>query len=113
MVLSERERRLLQEMETQLQAEDPRLASSLSLRRLSLRGLGIGAGAALTVAGLAVGILLMVVGIGRAHAVGIAVALVGFVVLLVSTTVSGEWLRARGNRNPFAGRAARRARRAS
>ena len=30
MVLSERERRLLQEMETHLLAEDPHLASSLS-----------------------------------------------------------------------------------
>jgi hypothetical protein len=93
MVLSERERRLLEEMETRLQAEDPSLASRLSIRRLP-----IGVNAALTVSGLLIGLLLIGVGLWRAHAAGIAVALVGYVVLLAATSVAGEWLRARGLR---------------
>ena len=92
MVLSERERRLLQEMESHLRAEDPSLASSLSARRLR-----VGVKAALAASGVVLGIVLMAVGVGRAHAVGIAVALVGYVVLLASTSVIGEWLRARSN----------------
>jgi hypothetical protein len=107
-VLSERERRLLQEMETDLRAQDPRLASRLSVRRL--RG---GANVVLTVSGLAIGLLLMAVGVWRGNAAGIAVALVGYVVLLVSTAVAGEWLRARGVGSAFPFGAARRARRAS
>jgi len=90
MVLSERERRLLQEMESHLLAEDPGLASSLSVRRLR-----IATRVALAVPGLIIGILLMGVGIWRAHAVGIAIALVGYVILLVSTSVTVDWLRAR------------------
>lgn len=90
MVLSERERRLLQEMESHLLAEDPGLASSLSVRRLR-----IATSVALAVPGLIVGILLMGVGIWRAHAVGIAIALVGYVILLASTSVTVDWLRAR------------------
>ena len=108
MVLSERERRLLQEMETHLQAEDPRLASSLSFRRLrvSLR-------AVLAVCGLPLGVLLMAGGVWRAHAVGILVALIGYVILLFSTVVSVEWLRARSDRGPHALGPLRRARRAT
>jgi len=90
MVLSERERRLLQEMESHLLAEDPGLASSLSVRRLR-----IATRVALAVPGLIIGILLMGVGIWRAHAVGIAIALVGYVILLASTSVTVDWLRAR------------------
>ena len=89
MELSESERRMLQEMETHLLAEDPSLASSLRVHRLR-----VGMSAVLTVSGLLVGILLMAVGVWRAHALGIAVALVGFVVLLISTTITGEYLRA-------------------
>lgn len=91
-MLSERERRLLQEMETELLREDPGLASSLRARRLPL-----GVSAVLTVSGLAVGILLMAVGVLRGHALGIAIALVGYLVLLASTSVATEWLRKRGD----------------
>jgi len=93
MELSERERRLLREMETQLLHEDPSLASSLSFHRLR-----VGASTVLTVSGLAVGVLLMALGVWRAHLFGIALALVGFCVLLAATTVSADWLRARRSR---------------
>ena len=108
MVLSERERRLLQEMESHFLAEDPRLASSLRHRRLPA-----GANVVLAVSGLVGGVLLMVLGIWRAQLLGTAIALVGFSVLVVSTTVSGEWLRARMARNPGARKGPGRARRAS
>jgi hypothetical protein len=108
MGLSERESRMLQEMETHLLAEDPRLASTMGARRLP-----IGVGAVLTVSGVALGILLMVVGVGRGHALGITLALVGYVVLLLSVTVVGEWLSNHGNAHPFARRTPNRARRAS
>jgi hypothetical protein len=99
MVLSERERRLLQEMESHLRAEDPSLASSLSSRRLRVR-----ASALLAASGLVVGVLLMAAGVWRAHAAGIAVALLGYVVLLASTSVVVDWARARGQRAAAAAR---------
>jgi len=108
MALSERESRLLQEMETRLLAEDPRLASTLGARRLP-----IGVGAVLAAAGLALGILLMAVGVGRGHALGITTALVGYVLLLLSTFVIGDWLRLPGRSRPFAGQPHGRSRRAS
>jgi DUF3040 family protein len=95
MVLSEHERRLLQEMETHLLAEDPGLASSLGGRHLR-----IGTTAALATSGLVTGVLLMAVGVLRARALGTLVALVGYSVLLVSTYVIGEMLRARRQRSP-------------
>jgi Protein of unknown function (DUF3040) len=101
MELSEREKRLLHEMETQLQAEDPGLASSLVVHRLRP-----GARAVLATLGLLVGVLLMAVGVWRARPLGIAVALIGYLVLLASTTVAVETLRARADR-PFLARARR------
>jgi hypothetical protein len=92
MELSERERRLLREMESHLQVDDPSLASSLKVHRLR-----VGITSVLAVAGLPIGILLMGLGVWRAHAAGIAIALVGYVVLLASTSVTIEWLRARGS----------------
>lgn len=89
MELSESERRMLQEMESHLLAEDPSLATSLSVHRLR-----VGTSALLAASGLVVGTLLMAVGVWRAHLLGIAVALVGYVVLLVSTSVTVEYLRA-------------------
>jgi DUF3040 family protein len=91
MVLSERERRLLQEMESHLLTEDPRLASSLRDRRLRP-----GVSAVLTVSGLVGGVLLMGLGIWRAQLLGTVMSLVGFTILLVSSFVAGEWVRARG-----------------
>ena len=88
MELSERERRLLREMETHLLAEDPGLASSLKLRRLR-----VGASAVLAAAGLVIGMLLMAVGIWLAHTVGIAVSMLGFLVLLFSTSATVDRLR--------------------
>lgn len=108
MALSERESRLLQEMESRLLAEDPRLASTLGSRRLP-----IGVGAALAVAGLALGILLMAVGVGRGHALGITMALAGYVILLLSTFIVGDWLRLPGRSRPFAGKARGQAHRGS
>jgi hypothetical protein len=97
MELSERERQVLREMETHLLAEDPGLASSLSIRRLR-----VGVRAIIAAAGLVVGVLLMAVGIGIAHTVGTAVALLGYLVLLFSTSASVDRLRdlrvARGTR---------------
>jgi hypothetical protein len=106
MVLSERERRLLQEMETHLLAEDPHLASSLSVRRL-----WIGANTALTVSGLVIGVLLMGVGVWRGHTAGIVMALVGYVILLASVSVTIDWLRARGGHGILEFAALRRPRR--
>src|SRR3954451_4675701 len=83
MELSERERRLLREMETHLLAEDPGLASSLRIHRL--RG---GAKVALAASGLVLGAVLMGVGTVRGQAVGIGVALLGFLMLLASVTVT-------------------------
>jgi hypothetical protein len=109
MVLSERERRLLQEMESHLLTEDPRLASSLRNRRLRP-----GVSAVLTVSGLVAGVLLMSIGVWQARVLGTAVALAGFLILLVSSFVAGEWVRARGVPGRLArGGAAGRARRAS
>jgi hypothetical protein len=90
MELSEHEKRLLQEMETHLVAEDPSLASSLSIHRLR-----VGYRALLAVLGLTAGVLLMAIGVRRAHVVGIAVALVGYLVLLASTVLAVDLARAR------------------
>lgn len=104
MVLSERERRLLQEMETHLLAEDPALASSLSLRRLRP-----GVRAVLGTSGLVLGVLVMAVGLLRGHAVGIGVALVGYLFLLAGTTITADLMRAGRERRPRVQPEARRA----
>jgi hypothetical protein len=93
MELSERERRLLQEMETHLLAEDPGLASSLRVHRL--RG---GIGVALAASGLVIGVVLMGVGTVQGHAAGIGVALIGYLVLLAAVTVTVDYVRARQGR---------------
>jgi hypothetical protein len=95
MELSESERRMLQEMETHLLAEDPSLASSLRVHRLRA-----GTKVLLAASGLVIGVLLMAVGVWRAHVLGTALALVGYVVLLVSTTVTFEHLRAHREHRP-------------
>jgi Protein of unknown function (DUF3040) len=85
MELSERERRLLQEMESHLLAEDPALASSLGAHRLRA-----GVQVLLVVVGVVVGVLLMAAGLWRAHLLGILIALGGYLVLLASTSVAGS-----------------------
>jgi hypothetical protein len=94
MELSEHERRLLREMETHLLAEDPSLASSLSVHRLRVRASAVLAGS-----GLVVGLALMALGVRLAHLVGIIIAMVGYLALVVSTHAVGESLRARRNQN--------------
>jgi len=79
MELSERERRLLREMETHLRAEDPGLAATLNVRRLRA-----GTKAILAASGLVIGVLLMGVGVLRGHGLGIAVALAGYLFLLAA-----------------------------
>jgi hypothetical protein len=96
MELSDRERRELQEMETRLLAEDPHLASSLSLGRVRVRVRPVSA-----VAGLVIGVILMAIGVTRGHAPGIAVALVGYVVLLASVSASADLLRSRRGGTPL------------
>jgi hypothetical protein len=95
MELSERERRLLQEMETHLLAEDPRLASSLRVHRL--RG---GVRVLLAVSGLTLGAVLMGIGTGQGQALGIGVALVGYLILLAAVTITADYLRDRRGRDP-------------
>jgi hypothetical protein len=92
MELSEHEKRLLQEMETHLVAEDPTLASSLSVHRLR-----VGTRVVRAVLGVIVGVLLMAVGVRRAHALGIAIALIGYVILLASTSLTVDLVRARAS----------------
>jgi Protein of unknown function (DUF3040) len=110
MELSEHERRQLQEMESHLLAEDPSLASSLRVHRLRV---GVGAKVVLAVCGLLIGVLLMAVGVWRAHVTGIAVALVGYLVLLASTTLAVDCLQSRAERSALGAKSARRARRAT
>jgi hypothetical protein len=95
MELSERERRLLQEMESHLLAEDPRLASSLRVHRL--RG---GVRVLLAVSGLTLGAVLMGIGTGQGQALGIGVALVGYLILLAAVTITADYLRDRRGRDP-------------
>ena len=83
MELSERERRLLEEMESHLIADDPRFALSLRVRRLRA-----GSRVGLAVAGLVLGVTLMAVGVWRAHAAGIAIALVGYALILAGTVAT-------------------------
>ena len=80
MALSEQERKLLEQLEASLMAEDPRLADRLSgtaevrvhRRRAALAGLG-----------LVVGIVVLIAGV----TVHPAVSVVGFVIMLVSVLV--------------------------
>jgi len=108
MALSERESRMLQEMESHLLAEDPRLATTLGSRRLPL-----GLGAVLAVSGLLAGVLLMAVGVGQGEGLGTAIALVGFLFLLTGTSVIGEWVRAREKTRTLTSSAGNQARRAT
>ena len=92
MELSGRERRMLEEMETHLLAEDPGLASSLGEHRLRP-----GVQAIVAAVALAGGVALMAVGLSLGQLTGILVALVGFVVILAATVVADELrLRNRG-----------------
>ncbi len=94
MTLSERERRLLQEMETHLLAEDPSLASSLGAGRLRA-----GTRILLAASGLVIGVLVMGAGVLQGDLLGVGVALIGYLVLLAATVVGVETLRQRVERN--------------
>ena len=99
MALSEQERKLLEQLEASLMAEDPKFAQTLSgaggvrihRRRATLAGVGF-----------VLGLLLLVVGVQIHPAVSIA----GFVVMLAATIVGvNSWQRVTGEGQP-AGRPA-------
>jgi hypothetical protein len=83
--LSEEELRLLEQMEHALAAEDPKFASTLrgtSLRR-SARRRAIAAGVVFVL-----GIVMLMGGVMIQSAVGFAIGIAGFVVMLASATVA-------------------------
>lgn len=91
MALSEQERKLLEQLEASLMAEDPKLADTLSgtaevrvhRRRAALAGLGF-----------IVGIIVLVAGVQVHPAVSIA----GFLVMLASALIGiGSWKRVGGD----------------
>lgn len=94
MALSEQERKLLEQLEASLMAEDPKFAQTLSgaggirihRRRATLAGLGFVAG-----------LLLLVVGVQIHPAVSIA----GFVLMLASAIIGvNSWQRVAGEGEP-------------
>lgn len=94
MALSEQERKLLEQLEASLMAEDPKFAQTLSgaggirihRRRATLAGLGFVAG-----------LLLLVVGVQIHPAVSIA----GFVLMLASAIIGvSSWQRVAGEGEP-------------
>ncbi len=94
MALSEQERKLLEQLEASLMAEDPKFAQTLSgaggirihRRRATLAGLGF-----------VVGLLLLVVGV-QIHP---AVSIVGFVIMLAATIIGvSSWQRVTGESQP-------------
>ncbi|MGO1385886.1 MAG: DUF3040 domain-containing protein [Arachnia sp.] len=94
MALSEQERKLLEQLEASLMAEDPKFAQTLSgatgvkihRRRATLAGLGFVAG-----------LLLLVVGVS----VHPAVSIVGFVLMLASAIIGvSSWQRVTGEGQP-------------
>ena len=91
MALSDREQRLLAEMEQALSADDPGLVSTLSGARRR------GPGAAIGVAALLVGIATLFAGlIAQATLVGVAgfvIALIGVVILINSVTAIAKGAR--------------------
>lgn len=81
MALSDKEQRLLEQLEAALAAEDPKLASTLrgnTSRKLHRRR------AAIAGVGFLVGIAALVAGME----VGVVVSILGFLVMLVSTIVA-------------------------
>lgn len=94
MALSEQERKLLEQLEASLMAEDPKFAQTLSgaggirihRRRATMAGLGFVAG-----------LLLLVIGV-QIHP---AVSIVGFVVMLASAIIGvSSWQRVTGEGQP-------------
>ncbi|MFP5417481.1 MAG: DUF3040 domain-containing protein [Actinomycetes bacterium] len=91
MALSEKEQRLLEQLEAALAAEDPKLANTLRgtgtrklhRRRAALAGLGLLVGVAALVAGMEFGWV---------------VSIIGFAVMLVSTVVAlSSWKHVEGD----------------
>jgi hypothetical protein len=100
MDMSEDERRVLQEIESHLAADDPRLAESLQGHRRWLRSRP-GAGRwMLSSLGLAAGVLLMAIGVRESGTAGILVALVGYCVLLAATATTVKLVRG-ADRSPL------------
>jgi hypothetical protein len=87
MTLSERERQLLQEMEAELRIPDPGAAKAR--RRLHPRRLGnalprLALGVVGTVAGLLVGVFLLIIGVAVAGAAGTVVSVAATALVIIS-----------------------------
>ncbi len=89
MALSEEEERLLDQMEAALAAEDPKLVHTLSgkgtrrvhRRRAAVAGVGFFVGLGLLVGGMSIGM-------ASRPAIGIAVSVVGFVIMVVAAVIA-------------------------
>jgi hypothetical protein len=88
--LSENERRQLQQIERDLAAQDPRLASSLRHRRWRRPATTL-----VAVTGVICGLVLMFVGLEVAGPFGILIADAGYLVLLFGTASVGSRLQLR------------------
>jgi hypothetical protein len=85
MPLSEREQRLLQEIEQALSTEDPRFLASVRWVRPRGRGRTVGV---LSVVGVVLGLAVLFAGLGVGGGLGTAVGVLGFV-LIVGTCLGG------------------------
>jgi hypothetical protein len=90
MPLSENERRQLQQIEHDLLAQDPRLASSFGGRRWRRTSKTV-----LASSGVLCGIVLMFTGLRVGGALGIVIADAGFLVLVLATASLGGFLQNR------------------
>jgi len=98
MPLSEHERRLLDEIEQSLRAEDRRFALSIRSGRVGPRTRIV---LALCVVSLLVGFGLVVLGAGEGTGIGTVVAVAGFVVIVASCWC--VWRSRRSSASPTAG----------
>jgi hypothetical protein len=95
MPLSEREQRLLQEIEHALSAEDPRLVVSVSSARPRR---GTRTVAVLCVVGVLIGLVVVLAGLASGGGLGTAVGVLGFVLIVGSCL--GAVVAVRGRKKP-------------
>jgi len=95
MPLSEREQRLLQEIEHALSAEDPRFVVSVSSARPRR---GTRTVAVLCVVGVVVGLVVVLAGLASGGGLGTAVGVLGFVLIVGSCL--GAVVAVRGRKKP-------------
>jgi hypothetical protein len=101
MTLSERERQLLQEMESELRIPDPGAAQGrvrLHPRRLLARVPRPAMGVVSSILGLLLGLLLVVIGVGQAGTLGIVLSVAGTALVIVSIDRGVTHLKARRRR---------------